>query len=77
MDTCDLIDEISFELRMETILMLMIFVVILCYLSSSANINIKIINMKIVSICSSNEISLIRSQKKVVFVKPHFHCIAF
>ena len=30
-----LIDEISFELRMETISMNMIFAVMLCYLSSS------------------------------------------
>ena len=29
------IDEISFELQMETILMLMMFTVLLCYLSTS------------------------------------------
>ena len=34
-DICVLINESSFELWMETILMLMIFAVILCYLSST------------------------------------------
>lgn len=32
---CDQINEIAFELRMETTLMLVILAVILCYLSSS------------------------------------------
>ena len=35
MDVCNQINEILFELRVETILMLMIFAVLPCYLSSS------------------------------------------
>ena len=35
MDECDQINEISFELQMQTILMLMIFAVLQCYVSNS------------------------------------------
>ena len=65
--TTVLINEISFELQMETISMLMIFAVMLCYLSSSER-KAKIFQaflslLEIVSICSSNEnlISLIKT----------------